>query len=113
MQNKPTTPATMPEDKKKSRSTGDKVEKAHKKDKKEKKAKESKKADKKVRTAEAAFSLLADEKAANPALAALFAAQVCAIGMLHNRLKIDNVIATSFQTCPSTNSGASKSGSSE
>lgn len=61
---------------KKEKKSRDKVEKKQKKDNKNEKQ-DGKKADKQVKTAEAAFSLLADEKAANPALAALFAAQVC------------------------------------
>lgn len=54
----------------------DKVEKQHKKEKKEKR-KDGKKSSGQLKTLGAAFSLLADEKAANPALAALFAAKVC------------------------------------
>ena len=67
---------TMSEDKKRKRSK-DGVEKKHKKaKKKDKRDTHGNKHDKQLKTAEAAFSLLADDKTANPALAALFAAKV-------------------------------------
>lgn len=61
---------------KKSKKNWNGVEKKQKKDKKGKKEKHVGKDDKRLKTAEAAFSLLADEKTADPALAALFAAEV-------------------------------------
>lgn len=66
---------TMSEEKK-SKKSRDGVEKKHKKEKKEKREKHGSKDVKQLMTAEAAFSLLADEKTADPALAALFAAKV-------------------------------------
>lgn len=62
---------------KKSKKNRDGVEKKHKREqKKDKKDRRESNGDSQVKTAEAAFSLLADEKAANPALTALFAAKV-------------------------------------
>ena len=95
----------MSTDKAERKKSKDEVKKDHGKVKRGKKQ-DGNKVDKQLKTAEAAFSLLADEKAANPALAALFAAKVRYEDLSMSFDVTDGSIATSSKASPSADSCA-------
>ncbi len=73
----------------------DGVEKKHKKDKKDKKEKKLKTKTVEPASEKKSFSLLADDKTADPTLSSLFAVKVCVLCRLHRRSVLMTVAYTS------------------